>query len=91
MLEGFRAFPEGTKLTKPQGGLFVWAELPQRVNTTLLLEKAVNKGVAYVPGTHFYAEGGHHNTIRLNFSNSPVDKIYEGMDKLAQVINESMK
>ena len=91
MLEGFRAFPEGTKLTKPQGGLFVWAELPQRVNTTLLLEKAVNKGVAYVPGTHFYAEGGHHNTIRLNFSNSPVDKIYEGMDKLAQIINESMK
>ena len=90
MLEGFKAFPAGTKLTKPQGGLFVWAELPEQVNTTTLLQKAVDKGVAYVPGTHFYANGGHHNTIRLNFSNSPVDKIYEGMEKLAAVIHESI-
>ena len=90
MVEGFKAFPEGTKLSKPQGGLFVWAELPENVNTTELLKKAVDQGVAYVPGTHFYAGGGHHNTIRLNFSNSPVDKIALGMEKLSKVIKENM-
>ena len=90
MIEGFASFPEGTKLTKPQGGLFVWAELPENINTTELLRKAVDNGVAYVPGTHFYPEGGHHNTIRLNFSNSPAEKIYEGMEKLSKVIKESI-
>ena len=90
MIEGFRSFPEGTKLTEPEGGLFVWAELPENINATVLLQRAVDRGVAYVPGTHFYAEGGHHNTIRLNFSNSPVEKIREGMDILSKVIKESM-
>lgn len=89
MLEGFSAFPEGTVLTKPEGGLFVWAELPERYNATELLNTAVAAGVAYVPGTHFYTDGGHHNTLRLNFSNSPVDKIYEGMDKLTKVLKEN--
>ena len=90
MLEGFQAFPAGTRLAKPQGGLFVWAELPEDINATALLQKAVDSGVAFVPGTHFYPEGGHHNTIRLNFSNSPVDKIYEGMDKLSKVFKQNI-
>ena len=90
MVEGFKAFPEGTKMNAPEGGLFVWAELPEHVNTLTLLTKAVDAGVAYVPGTHFYAQGGHLNTIRLNFSNSPVDKIYEGMEKLSKVIKENI-
>lgn len=90
MVKGFEAFPEGTKLNAPEGGLFVWAELPEHVNTLTLLTKAVDAGVAYVPGTHFYAQGGHLNTIRLNFSNSPVDKIYEGMEKLSKVIKENI-
>lgn len=90
MVEGFKAFPEGTKMNAPEGGLFVWAELPEHVNTLTLLTKAIDAGVAYVPGTHFYAQGGHLNTIRLNFSNSPVDKIYEGMEKLSKVIKENI-
>jgi 2-aminoadipate transaminase len=90
MISGFESFPEGTKLTKPQGGLFVWAELPENINTTALLQKAVDNGVAYVPGTHFYPNGGHHNTIRLNFSNSPEDKIVIGMEKLAKVLKENI-
>ena len=89
MLKGFELFPEGTSLIKPEGGLFVWAALPQGMNATQLLQKGVDNGVAYVPGTHFYAEGGHHNTLRLNFSNSPVEKIHEGMEKLAKVIKEN--
>jgi 2-aminoadipate transaminase len=91
MLEELSAFPEGTRYTKPEGGLFVWAELPEGINTTSLLMKAVERKVAYVPGTHFYAEGGHENTIRLNFSNSPIEKIHEGMTILKQVIAEAMQ
>ena len=89
MLKGLESFPEGTKVYRTQGGLFVWAELPERLNATELLNKAIENGIAYVPGTHFYPDGGHHNTLRLNFSNSPVDKINEGMEKLSKVINNA--
>lgn len=90
MLEELSTFPEGTCYTRPEGGLFVWTELPKGINTTALLMKAVERKVAYVPGTHFYAEGGHENTMRLNFSNSKVEKIHEGMAILKQVIMEAM-
>ena len=90
MLEELSTFPEGTCYTRPEGGLFVWTELPKGINTTALLMKAVERKVAYVPGTHFYAEGGHENTMRLNFSNSTVEKIHEGMAILKQVIMEAM-
>ncbi|MCR4620664.1 MAG: PLP-dependent aminotransferase family protein [Clostridiales bacterium] len=89
MLKGFALFPEGTRYIKPEGGLFVWAKLPGNKNAVSLLEPAVESGVAYVPGTHFYAEGGHLDTLRLNFSNSPTDKISEGMEKLSKVINNN--
>ncbi len=91
MLEEISFFPAGTRYTRPEGGLFVWAELPEGINTTSLLMKAVERKVAYVPGTHFFAEGGHENTMRLNFSNSPVERIHEGMSILKQVILDAMQ
>lgn len=90
MLDELAFFPEGTRYTRPEGGLFVWAELPEGIDTTQLLRKAVERRVAYVPGTHFYAEGGHGNTIRLNFSNSTIDKIHEGMAILREVIAQAL-
>ncbi len=90
MLERLRAFPEGVRHYRTQGGLFVWAELPEKMNAADLLKRAIEKGVAYVPGTHFYADGGHLNTFRLNFSNSEVDRIDKGMDLLRQCIEEAM-
>ena len=89
MLQGFILFPEGTRYIRPEGGLFVWVTLPGNKNAVSLLQPAVDNGVAYVPGTHFYAEGGHLDTLRLNFSNSPTDKIIEGMEKLSQVIKNN--
>lgn len=86
MLEGFEAFPEGTTHTVPQGGLFVWCTLPERYDAFALLKKVTEQGVAYVPGTHFYPEGGHLNTMRLNFSNSEVPQIREGMHRLADML-----
>ena len=89
MLEGFKLLPEGTRYIKPEGGLFVWARLPGNKDAVSLLDPAVKNNVAYVPGTHFYAEGGHLDTLRLNFSNSPAEKIREGMEKLSQVIKNN--
>ena len=86
MLDELALFPAGTTCTKPEGGLFVWAELPQHINAITLLTKAVERKVAYVPGSHFFAEGGHENTMRLNFSNSTIEKIHEGMAILRDVI-----
>lgn len=77
-------FPKSVNYTKPDGGIFLWCELPEGFNTTELLQIATaERGVAYIPGTHFYPTAGtHHNTMRLNFSNASVEKIEEGMGRL---------
>jgi len=75
------------RYTRPQGGLFIFAELEEGMNAADLLMQCVDKGVAYVPGTHFYPFGGHENTFRLNFSMSSVEQIKAGMEKLNQVFS----
>ena len=91
MLKGFDHFPAGTKHTLPQGGLFVWAELPEGVDGMKAFDAAVEAGVAFVPGTHFYPDGGHLNTLRLNFSMCDIPTIEEGMKRLGKVISEQAK
>lgn len=91
MLSAFEAFPAGTKHTVPQGGLFVWAELPEGVNAKNVFDRAVKAGVAFVPGTYFYPDGGHENTMRLNFSMNEVPAIQEGMRRLKAAIEEEMR
>ena len=86
MLEGFSFFPEGTRHTLPQGGLFVWAELPEGMDAMAALNRAIDQNVAFVPGTHFYPDGGHANTLRLNFSMQEVDSIRAGMERLGRAI-----
>ena len=86
MLRGFDHFPAGTKHTLPQGGLFVWAELPEGVDGMKAFDAAVEANVAFVPGTHFYPDGGHLNTLRLNFSMCDIPTIEEGMRRLGGVI-----
>jgi len=90
MLEELAAFPAGTSYTKPEGGLFIWVTLPEGIDAKALLNKAVEKGVAYVPGTHFYADGGHDNTLRLNFSNSTIEHIHKGMAILKDIFAEAL-
>ncbi len=72
--------------TRPEGGLFIFAELKEGKDALKALTKAVDLGVAYVPGTHFYAEGGHENTLRLNFSNADTQTIIHGMGLLEQAL-----
>ncbi|MBR4360124.1 MAG: PLP-dependent aminotransferase family protein [Clostridia bacterium] len=76
---------------RPQGGLFIFAELNDGMDAGKLLTACVDRGVAYVPGTHFYAFGGHENTFRLNFSMSSVEQIKQGMEKLNDVFTASMR
>ncbi len=88
MLHCLESFPEDVRFTRPQGGLFIWVELPERINTVQLLSSAVERKVAYVPGTYFCADGGHMNTLRLNFSNSTPDQIDTGMNTLREIIKQ---
>lgn len=83
--------PPNTKWTHPQGGLFLWVTLPEELNTTDLLIRAVEKKVAFVPGTSFYPLGGGENTMRLNFSNAKPDMIRLGVQRLAEAIRENLK
>ena len=87
MLDCFRFFPEGTVHTVPQGGLFVWVTLPEGMDAMEVFNRAVENNVAFVPGTHFYTDGGHLNTLRLNFSMSDIPTIKEGMERLGKVIH----
>lgn len=90
MLDCLSRFPDGVRYTKPQGGLFIWAELPEGADTVRLLPKAVERKVAYVPGTYFCTGGGHLNTLRLNFSNSTPGQIETGMSVLSEIIQSGI-
>lgn len=92
MLESMqKEFPEGMRWNKPEGGLFIWAELPENVQAAQVLEESLKRNVAFVAGGCFYPGGGHGNTLRLNFSNASEEKIVEGIRRLGGVIREFMQ
>ena len=91
MLKCLEQFPEDVVFTRPQGGLFIWVELPAGTDTVQMLQRAVERKVAYVPGTSFCADGGHMNTLRLNFSNSTQEQIETGMGILNEIIAKEIR
>ncbi len=84
-------FPEEAEWTTPKGGMFLWVTLPQYCNTREMLNEAVNRNVAYVIGSAFFANGGGYNTMRINFSHSSDDNISEGVKRLGNVIRQNLK
>ena len=81
--------PAGVPLHPPAGGLFLWVELPGNVGRPRAPGRAaLERNVAFVPGGSFFPNGGHENTLRLNFSNMPVDRIEEGVRRLGAVLRE---
>ncbi|MER3457439.1 MAG: aminotransferase [Chloroflexota bacterium] len=86
-----RYFPPGVRWTHPQGGLFLWVTLPEGVDTTEMLPQAIEEKVAYVPGADFFALGGGHNTMRLNFSNACPERIEEGIRRLVRVVARQLE
>jgi 2-aminoadipate transaminase len=83
-------FPEQCCSTRPQGGLFLWVELPANIRSEDLFEDALRNGVAFVPGTPFFADKPRHNYARLNFSNRPPDVIKKGIEIIANALKRRM-
>ena len=81
--------PEAT-WTKPQGGLFLWATLPDYLDTTDLLARALSRNVAFVPGRAAYLDGRGGSSMRLNFSSVGDDTIREGVRRIGEVIREQV-
>lgn len=86
----FPAPPSDETLTwnRPAGGMFLWAKLPVGMNATELLPLAIKRGVAFVPGTPFYANRSDPRTLRLSYVTPSVEEILRGIGLLAQAIKE---
>jgi 2-aminoadipate transaminase len=92
MLEALaRHFPRQAEWTHPEGGLFVWATLPDYIDTSDLLAKALRANVAFVPGAAAYIDGRGRSSMRLNFSASSEDEIRDGIRRIGEVIGEQVE
>ena len=80
--------PAGCHWNVPVGGMFFWVELPEGVDATAMLPKAVERGMAYVPGAAFFADHAKANTLRLSFVTVSPAQIEQGIGMLAQAIEE---
>lgn len=92
MLAALReSFPREAAWTEPDGGLFIWATLPDYIDTTDLLARALNEhDVAFVPGRAAYLDGRGGSSMRLNFSGVTEDEIREGVRRIGAVISEQV-
>ena len=78
--------PGGVKWTYPEGGLFLFLTLPERIDTIEMYDEALSKGVAYVAGSFFFLDGSHRNTMRLNFSFIAEEKMEPGLKLLGEIV-----
>jgi 2-aminoadipate transaminase len=83
-------FPRSAEWTHPQGGLFIWATLPDYIDTTDLLARALDEHVAFVPGRAAFLDGRGGSSMRLNFSGVDEDQIREGVRRLGEVVHEQV-
>jgi 2-aminoadipate transaminase len=83
-------FPRQAEWTRPAGGLFIWATLPDFIDTTDLLARALRENVAFVPGEGAFLDGRGRSSMRLNFSGSDEDQIREGIRRIGEVIKEQV-
>jgi 2-aminoadipate transaminase len=83
--------PVGTTWTNPTGGLFVWATIPEGLDSKAMMPRAIAARVAYVPGTGFYADGTGTSNMRLNFSYASPERLREGVRRLAGVMEQELE
>ncbi len=83
-------FPREAEWTHPQGGLFIWATLPDYIDTTDLLARALEEHVAFVPGRAAFVDGRGGSSMRLNFSGVNEDEIREGVRRIGEVVSEQV-
>jgi 2-aminoadipate transaminase len=83
-------FPREAEWTHPEGGLFIWSTLPDYIDTTDLLARALEEHVAFVPGRAAYVDGRGGSSMRLNFSGVSEDEIREGIRRIGEVVCEQV-
>ncbi len=84
-------FPREAQWTHPEGGLFIWATLPEYIDTTDLLARALQENVAFVPGRAAFVDGRGGSSMRLNFSGVGEDGIREGVRRIGEVVREQVE
>ena len=83
-----KEFPDTVSFTRPRGGMFVWATLPEGVKSNEVFLKAVEQKVAFVPGDGFFPNGGDDRHIRLSYGTPTEENIVEGIKRLGKVLRE---
>ena len=84
------SFPSKCRYTRPEGGFFIWVELPPSINAREILMDALKEKVAFIPGGGFFPNSNQENTFRLSFSTMPDEKIREGIKRLGRVLHRTM-
>ena len=80
--------PDQVSWSKPSGGMFLWAKLPETINTKEIFMTAIEHNVAYVIGRPFHCDNSGQNTMRLNYSFPSVEQIQTGIKQLAETIKK---
>lgn len=83
-----RHLPEEVRLTRAEGGMFLWATMPEGYSSMDLFGRAIKEKVAFVPGRPFYVDGSGDNTMRLNYTNSDPERIEDGMARLGRCLRD---
>jgi len=81
----------GVRWTRPEGGLFLWFELPAWINARTLLERTLEKKVAFVCGNAFHCDGSGQNTARLNFSYPNIEQLQTAVERLAGCVGTMLR
>jgi DNA-binding transcriptional MocR family regulator len=85
------AMPAGVAWSRPEGGMFIWVTLPDGIDTTALLARAVaEERLAFVPGSAFFADGSGRNTLRLSFTLADERAVTEGIPRLGRLIRDEL-
>jgi 2-aminoadipate transaminase len=84
-----RCFPEGTTWSDPEGGYFLWVDLPAGVDAASLLERAAAEDVTFVRGSDFFLEEGGAESMRLAFSFATADEIPVGIERLGALVRDA--
>jgi 2-aminoadipate transaminase len=83
-------WPSEVRWTRPEGGMFLWGILPEKMDAAELFKSAIEKKVAFVPGAAFHPTGGGQNTMRINFSYTDPDATREGITRLGLLLREEV-
>ncbi|HEY0334718.1 MAG TPA: PLP-dependent aminotransferase family protein [Stenotrophomonas sp.] len=85
-----RHFPAQAQWNRPEGGMFIWVTLPEGIDSAPLLQRAIERNVAFVPGAPFFATDPQHNTLRLSFVTVTPERIETGIRILGELLHESI-